>query len=89
MLLFFSETLVLIIQPENIGFDIRGDIKIFDFGLSKELPTTGADGNDAYQMTGMVSKIVTIAWGASQCCGAGITCGYESIMDFLAPIIIL
>lgn len=60
MLLCFSETFVLLIQPENIGFDIRGDIKIFDFGLSKELPTTGADGNDAYQMTGMVSKIVTM-----------------------------
>eukprot|EP00980_Cylindrotheca_fusiformis_P002649 scaffold620_cov103-Cylindrotheca_fusiformis.AAC.9 len=25
------------IKPENIGFDIRGDVKIFDFGLSKSL----------------------------------------------------
>lgn len=25
------------IKPDNIGFDIRGDVKIFDFGLAKEL----------------------------------------------------
>lgn len=25
------------IKPENIGFDIRGDVKIFDFGLCKSL----------------------------------------------------
>ena len=24
-------------KPQNIGFDIRGDVKIFDFGLSKSL----------------------------------------------------
>jgi len=28
------------IKSANIGFDVRGDIKIFDFGLCKELPTT-------------------------------------------------
>lgn len=26
------------IKPDNIGFDVRGDVKLFDFGLSKELP---------------------------------------------------
>lgn len=26
------------IKPENIGFDVRGDVKLFDFGLCKELP---------------------------------------------------
>jgi len=25
------------LKPNNIGFDIRGDVKIFDFGLAKEL----------------------------------------------------
>jgi serine/threonine protein kinase len=25
------------IKPENIGFDVRGDVKIFDFGLAKPL----------------------------------------------------
>jgi serine/threonine protein kinase len=25
------------IKPENIGFDKRGDVKVFDFGLMKSL----------------------------------------------------
>lgn len=25
------------LKPDNIGFDIRGDVKLFDFGLAKEL----------------------------------------------------
>ena len=25
------------IKPENFGFDVRGDVKVFDFGLSKSL----------------------------------------------------
>jgi serine/threonine protein kinase len=27
------------LKPDNIGFDVRGDVKIFDFGLAKELPS--------------------------------------------------
>jgi serine/threonine protein kinase len=26
------------LRPENAGFDVRGDIKLFDFGLCKEIP---------------------------------------------------
>lgn len=25
------------LKPDNVGFDVRGDVKIFDFGLAKEL----------------------------------------------------
>mmetsp|Transcript_15216 Transcript_15216/g.17100 ORF Transcript_15216/g.17100 Transcript_15216/m.17100 type:complete len:438 (+) Transcript_15216:120-1433(+) len=28
------------IKPQNIGYNIRGDIVLFDFGLSREIPTT-------------------------------------------------
>jgi len=39
------------LKPDNIGFDVRGDVKLFDFGLSRELPRqTLADGT--YNMTG-------------------------------------
>lgn len=43
------------LKPDNIGFDVRGDVKIFDFGLSRQLPNC-ADGNASpgatYKMTG-------------------------------------
>jgi serine/threonine protein kinase len=39
------------IKPDNIGFDVRGDVKIFDFGLSKELDPTLKDEDGLYHMT--------------------------------------
>ena len=43
------------IKAENIGFDIRGDLKLFDLGLSKELKPCDrdADGGDVYQSSGL------------------------------------
>ncbi len=44
------------LKPENVGFDVRGDVKLFDFGLAREMPATGDSGgtnyNELYQMTG-------------------------------------
>jgi serine/threonine protein kinase len=41
------------LKSDNIGFDIRGDIKIFDFGLARELPPPDQANNDgAWKMTG-------------------------------------
>ena len=37
----------------SVGFDIRDDIKIFDFGLSKEITHLTKDENDTYKLTGM------------------------------------
>ena len=37
----------------SVGFDIRGDIKIFDFGLAKELVGMEPDEEGLYKMTGM------------------------------------
>lgn len=39
------------IKPENIGFDVRGDIKIFDFGLAREFDPTQRDKDGLFQMT--------------------------------------
>jgi serine/threonine protein kinase len=39
------------IKPENVGFDIRGDIKIFDFGLAKELKDTDKNADGTYNLT--------------------------------------
>jgi serine/threonine protein kinase len=40
------------IKPDNIGFDVRGDIKIFDFGLAKELHEDQKLDNGLYKLTG-------------------------------------
>jgi serine/threonine protein kinase len=39
------------LKPDNIGFDVRGDLKIFDFGLARQLPDEKLD-NGLYKMTG-------------------------------------
>lgn len=39
------------LKPDNIGFDVRGDVKLFDFGLSRELPERKLD-DGTYHMTG-------------------------------------
>lgn len=39
------------IKPDNIGFDVRGDVKIFDFGLAKELDPTKKDDDGFYNLT--------------------------------------
>lgn len=41
------------LKPENIGFDIRGDVKVFDFGLAKSLFPHLRDAKDGmYHLTG-------------------------------------
>lgn len=40
------------LKPANIGFDVRGDVKIFDFGLARVVPPTGNMHNDAFEMSG-------------------------------------
>jgi len=44
------------LKPQNIGFDARGEIKIFDFGLAKELDPNVKIG-DNYKMTGMTGTM--------------------------------
>jgi len=39
------------LKPENLGFDVRGDIKLFDLGLVKELHPKDADPYGDYRMS--------------------------------------
>jgi serine/threonine protein kinase len=39
------------IKPDNIGFDVRGDVKIFDFGLAKEFDPNSKDKDGLYNLT--------------------------------------
>uniref|UniRef100_A0A7S4JDB6 Protein kinase domain-containing protein n=1 Tax=Odontella aurita TaxID=265563 RepID=A0A7S4JDB6_9STRA len=40
------------IKPENVGFDSRGVLKLFDFGLAKELKTSRRYADGSYRLTG-------------------------------------
>mmetsp|Transcript_10866 Transcript_10866/g.16608 ORF Transcript_10866/g.16608 Transcript_10866/m.16608 type:complete len:450 (-) Transcript_10866:299-1648(-) len=39
-------------KPDNVGFDSTGVVKMFDFGLAKELRSSDADEYGYYKMTG-------------------------------------
>merc|ERR1711982_176486 len=45
------------LSPDNVGFDVRGEVKIFDFGLAKELLPSAKlpDGN--YKLTGCTGSL--------------------------------
>jgi len=45
------------LKPDNTGFDVRGDIKIFDFGLSTELYPHLKVGNEYYLLTGCTGSL--------------------------------
>ena len=40
------------LKPENAGFDVRGNVKLFDFGLAKELQPKDRIGEDQYNASG-------------------------------------
>ena len=39
------------LKPENLGFDVRGDIKLFDLGLVKELHPRNQDSEGTYKLS--------------------------------------
>jgi serine/threonine protein kinase len=39
------------IKPDNIGFDVRGDIKLCDFGLAKEFDPRRSNDDGLYKFT--------------------------------------
>lgn len=45
------------LKPDNVGFDVRGDVKIFDFGLAREFPKGKPLVNDTYQMSGKTGSL--------------------------------
>jgi len=45
------------LKPDNIGFDVRGDVKIFDFGLAKEMRKEDLVSDDLYDMSGNTGSL--------------------------------
>jgi serine/threonine protein kinase len=51
LLTFLNSIMYRDIKPDNIGFDVRGDIKIFDFGLAKEFDPSKRDPQGFFKLT--------------------------------------
>ena len=49
------------LKPENIGLHIRDEIKIFDFGLAKELFDTNKNEYGTYNLTGYTGSLLYMA----------------------------
>lgn len=47
------------LKTSNIGFDIRGDVKIFDFGLARFLPTSTGDLDESFLMSNVGTRRYT------------------------------
>jgi serine/threonine protein kinase len=45
------------LKPDNIGFDVRGDIKIFDFGMARELLRLAEHSDGTYNFTQMTGTL--------------------------------
>jgi len=43
-------------KPGNIGFDARGNLKLFDFGLARELKESWKNDDDTYNLTGLTGS---------------------------------
>ena len=52
----FDRILFRDLKPDNVGFDIRGDAKIFDFGLAKELHPQDKVGADQFRLSGVTGS---------------------------------
>jgi serine/threonine protein kinase len=53
LLLFILVSSYMFLTLAQLGTTLKGVIKIFDFGLAKELPTINNDSRNVFHMTGM------------------------------------
>jgi serine/threonine protein kinase len=54
------------LKPDNVGFDVRGDVKIFDFGLAKELDPNKRLDDGTYKLTSDTGSLRYMAPGKFQ-----------------------
>eukprot|EP00980_Cylindrotheca_fusiformis_P011599 scaffold2744_cov136-Cylindrotheca_fusiformis.AAC.16 len=45
------------LKPDNLGFDEKGTLKVFDFGLAKRMIPSDRIGNDLYLLTGNTGSL--------------------------------
>lgn len=64
---FYAQYQSSIIVLANIGFDVRGDVKIFDLGLAKELKPIQQVGPDQFHTSGIAGTRRYMAPGKTEC----------------------
>lgn len=55
------------LKPENLGFDVRGDIKLFDFGLAKEISFQQRLPDGTFHLSGRTGSLRYMAPEVAQC----------------------
>lgn len=45
------------LKPDNVGFDVRGDVKLFDFGLAKEIKPANSSSCDVFELSGHTGSL--------------------------------
>ena len=77
-------------KPDNVGFDVRGDVKLFDFGLAREIPTNEQSkttrstvDENLYKLTGLVGSRRYMAPEVVRCCPYNGTCDVYSFAILL------
>lgn len=45
------------LKPANVGFNVRDDVTLFDFGLARKMPGGKSDVDDAFEMSGGVGTL--------------------------------
>jgi len=64
------------LKPDNIGFDIRGDVKLFDFGLSTQFDPMAPK---PYNLTGMTGSAMFMAPEVHHSCPYDESCDIYSL----------
>ena len=55
-------------KPENIGFDGKGIVKLFDFGLAKEVRKEDESSNGTYKLTPNTGSLrYMVSTGSNTC----------------------
>lgn len=49
------------VKPDNIGFDVRGNVKVFDFGLAKDISTCEEISDGKFNLTGFTGSPIYMA----------------------------
>eukprot|EP00978_Attheya_sp_CCMP212_P047105 scaffold421227_cov54-Attheya_sp.AAC.2 len=81
-------------KPENAGIDVRGDVKIFDFGLAKELTSDVEMEDGTYKVTGETGSLRYMAPEVKSCKPYNVSADVHSVaiifwemMSFKTPFL--